>query len=188
MSRIARIGTLCSLLIVLAGCQTFNVRTDWDPGVSFSGLQDYFWLEPPKAEEANPFADNSLLRKRVRFAIETELDRRGFHAVATPEESDFMVTYSVILDERLRVDSYTSSVGGGRYRNFYGFGSAYTSSNVRTFQESTLIIDFLDPKTEDLLWRGWGTRILGTRDRDRGQARLEAGVKAILDRFPPGRD
>ncbi|HEB90097.1 MAG TPA: DUF4136 domain-containing protein [Deltaproteobacteria bacterium] len=185
MGRVVRVGIVAGLLLGLAGCQGFNVRTDWDPTVPFSSFRTYFWVEPPRAEQADPFADNGLLRKRVRYAIENELARRGFEAVDEKEKADFLVTYSVILEERLKVDSYTSSLGRGGYRDYYGFGSAFTTSNVRAYQESTLIIDFLDPETGDLVWRGWGTRILGTRDRDRGQERLEKGVRAILEKFPP---
>ena len=43
----------------------------------------------------------------------------------------------------------------------------------------------LTPQQEELVWRGWGSGFLQTRDRDRGQKRFEAGVKAVLDAFPP---
>lgn len=35
------------------------------------------------------------------------------------------------------------------------------------------------------MWRGWGTGMLTTRDRDRDPETLERGVRAILDAFPP---
>ena len=94
------------------------------------------------------------------------------------------MTYSVILDELLRVDGVSSSVGGGFGRGTAGFGSVYSTANVRAYQESTLIIDVLEPTTEALIWRGWGMGIVRTRDRDRNQ--LDEGVRAILDKFPPG--
>ncbi len=52
-------------------------------------------------------------------------------------------------------------------------------------QESTLIIDFLDPNSDDLIWRGWGTGIVRTRDRNQAGDRLTKGVEAILRAFPP---
>jgi hypothetical protein len=184
MGRFAQLWMIFSLAIGLVGCQTFDVRTDWDAETSFDFFQQYFWIEPPEVEGANPFADNTLLRKRVRSAIEAELAKRGFRSTDTRGDANFLVTYSVILEERLRVDGYTST--GGVYRGRYaGFGQIYASSNIRNFQESTLIIDFLDSNNDDLLWRGWAVGIVRTRDRDWGRGRLQKGVAAILRAFPP---
>jgi len=175
------------LLLVLAGCQSFSVRSDWDEAVAFDALQSYAWLEPPDAEGADPFADNTLLRKRVRTAIEANLTGRGFRAVANPADADFLVTWGVLLDERLRVNGGGAVYGGLGYGRWpYGFGGAYGGPvDVRDYQEATLFIDFLNPENEDLLWRGWGSGFLQTRDRDRSRARFEAGIKAVLDAYPP---
>lgn len=185
--RPGRLMAALSILLLVAGCRTFNVRSDWDEGVAFEELRRYVWLEPPSSPGADPFADNSLLRKRVRGAIEANLTARGFEAVEAREQADFVVTYGVQLDEKLRVNG-----GGGFYGGFGGFGrwpvgygTGIGTTDVRNYQEATLIVDFLDPKSDELLWRGWGNGFLQTRDRDRGQERFEAGIKAVLDAYPP---
>lgn len=188
MGETTRLLTVFALVIGLIGCRTFNVRTDWDPDASFADLQRYFWVEPPEVEGADPFVDNTLLRKRVRLAVEAEMNERGFQSADQRDGADFLVTYSVILEERLRVDGYSST--GGHYRGRYtGFGYVHHTASVRNYQESTLIIDFLAPNDDDLIWRGWGTGIVRTRDRgrdrDRTRDRLEKGVAAILRSFPP---
>ncbi|MBY0399029.1 DUF4136 domain-containing protein [Myxococcota bacterium] len=178
---------LLFLLLAMTACQSFNVRSDWDESVSFDGYRRYFWLEPPVAEGADPFADNSILRKRLRKAIEADLTGRGFQAVSRREDADFLVTYGVQLDEKLRVNGSTGVYGGygGFGRWPIGFGSGIGTTDVRNYQEATLIIDFVSPRSEELVWRGWGNGFLQTRDRERGRARFEAGIKAVLDAFPP---
>lgn len=177
------------LVLSLFACRSFDVRSDWDESVSFDALRNYYWLEPPKAEGADPFADNSLLRKRIRTAIEANLMARGFASAKTREAADFVVTYGVQLDEKLRVNGSGGVYGGGFYGGFgrwpVGVGTGVGTTDVRNYQEAILIVDFLEPKSSDLLWRGWGSGFLQTRDRNRGQERFEAGVKAVLDRFPP---
>lgn len=171
-------------LLLSAGCNTIKVRTDWDHSLEFDGMRRYHWVEPPPVPGASPFADNTLLRKRLRQAIEMKLADRGYRFVDSREAADFLVTYSVVLEERVRVDGV--STGGGYVGPRYaGFGTVYSSGSVRNYQESTLIIDFLDPATDDLVWRGWGSGVLSTRDRDRGQQRIEDGVRQILAEFPP---
>lgn len=178
---------LLLLLVGLTACQSFNVRSDWDDTVSFEGYKRYFWLEPPIAEGADPFADNDLLRKRVRKAIEANLTTRGFQPVTQREDADFLVTYGVQLDEKLRINGTTGVYGGyGGYGRWpIGVGTGIGTTDVRNYQEAILIVDFLSPQKEELVWRGWGSGFIQTRDRDRGQQRFEAGVKAVLDAFPP---
>lgn len=183
-----RLGVLSVLLLSLAACRTYNVHSDWDDAASFEGFQRYAWLEPRAAEGADPFADNSLLRKRVRAAIEAELAKRGFTAVEQPSEADFLVTYGVQLDTKTRISGNTGVYGGyygGWGRWPVGIGTGIGSADVRSYQEAVLIIDFLRPSDEALVWRGWGSEMLQTRDRDRGQERLADGIAAILARFPP---
>jgi Domain of unknown function (DUF4136) len=176
------------LLCVLSACRSFNVHSDWDEAVGFEGYQRFFWLEPPVAEGADPFADNSLLRKRIRTAVEANLTARGLVSVEDPANADFLVTYGVLLDEKLNVNS-----GGAGAYGSYGYGGwspgfgIYGRTDVRDYQEATLVVDFLHPESEELVWRGWGSGFIQTRDRERGPERLEAGVNAVLDAFPPTR-
>jgi len=175
---------LVMLFVLVMGCRNLAIHTDFDPTVGFASLQSFAWLEPPEVEGADPFADNTLLRKRLRAAIEIALGARGYRPVEDPEEADFLATYSVIMEEDIR-DNGSIGVGGyGGYRR-YGFGGVYSSPSIRVYQESTLVIDLLDPQSKDLLWRGWGTGIVGTRDRMRSDERIREGVRRILDRFPP---
>ncbi len=180
------------LLLALPACRTFNVRSDWDDSVSFTGYARYHFLEPPVVPGADPFADNGLLRKRIRSAIEANLTARGFEAVADPEDANFIVTYGVLMDEKLRVTGGgATAIGGYGYgygRWPVGFGGVYGGSDVRDYQEATLIVDFLEPTSRELVWRGWGSGFIQTRDRDRTPALLQEGVDAVLGRFPPKPD
>lgn len=185
--KILRISCCFALVLGLAGCVSFNVQSDWDDDVSFEPLQRFAWLEPPAAERPDPFADNSLLRKRVRETVEERLTARGFRSVAVDDSPDFLVTWAVTLDDELRVNG-GSGVGvgfGGPFRAGWGVGGYSTGGSVRNYQESTLVIDFLTPDGQTLVWRGWGTGVVSTRDRNRREDRMTAGVNAILDAFPP---
>ena len=62
MGRNLGIWVALALAIASMGCGTFNVQTDWDREVAFEELQRFHWVEPPEREDANPFADNTLLR------------------------------------------------------------------------------------------------------------------------------
>ncbi len=175
--------------LVAGGCRTFDVRSDWDETIRFDAMKRFYFEDPPVEPGANPFADNSILRKRVRSAIEAVLAERGFAAASDRAEADFVVTYQVMLEEELRVDGVTVGTGIGTWQRPYGFGAVgSTTSRIDAYQEATLIVDVLVPENGDLAWRGWGSRMLSTRDRNRSDQRLQEGVRAIFERFPPGRE
>ena len=182
---LAVIASTTALLLPLVGCQAFTVRSDWDRGITFSSFRDYFWIEPLEREKASPFADNTLLRKRVRAVVEDELTRRGLRRSQSRADADFLVTYTVLVEERLDVDGLDAFIGGSYHHGHHSLGSFRSTTSVDSFQEATLIIDFLDPKSEALVWRGWGKGMLGTRDRERDYATLARGVEAILAKYPP---
>ena len=73
--------------------------------------------------------------------------------------------------------------GFGRYGYGYGVGTGVGYSGSTTYQEGTLILDVIDPATQQIAWRGWGTS--QSRDPQMRPERLRKTVAAILARFPP---
>ena len=181
--RVVGVARVVAVVLLLLGsqlaCYTIPVSTDYDPATDFGSFHTFAWLEPPENPDANPFADNTLLRKRVREAVVAELSGRGFERQST-DVADLLVTFHVTLEEKLRV--YDSWGGGyGYYRGAYwGSRGTYGAS----YQQGTLILDLIDREAEQLIWRGWGPNAVPTADS--GRERIESGVQQILDRFPPG--
>lgn len=170
------------LVASLLSCRSTGVRTDWDTSVSFGEMRRYFWQEPEATDGTDPFADNALLRKRLRIGIVSAMAERGFVEQASPESADFVVTYLVVLDNRIRGDGVGWDGIGGYSR--YGLGDIHSDFRIRNYQESTLIIDVLDAKSNQLIWRGWKAGVVGTRDQERSDAHVMSGIQEIIDAFP----
>lgn len=181
---------LLALLGAAMACSNLAVKSDYDPGVDFSGYRTFDWLEPPVREEptadpaaegADPFVQNSLLDGRVRRAVERELEARGYRRPEPGARPGFRLRYRMLLKDRMRI---TSSGGpyyaGGPSPYVYG-GGTYISSVP--YQEGTLVIDVIDAESAQIVWRGWA--VGPTDDRSYTEAEVGAVVKRILDRFPP---
>ncbi len=178
MSNLLRLVSM-TVLVAVTACASIQIRTDYDESVDFSVLHTFAWVEPPKSENPQPFIDNTLLRKRVRDAVEAELIRKGYRSAAR-EDADFLATFSVTLLDRTRGASYGAS--GGYYGGYHGFGIGLRShSAVSSYQEGTLIVDVLDAKTEQLIWRGWALDAVPTTDRS--QERIELAITRVFERF-----
>jgi hypothetical protein len=166
---------------LLAGCTSFPVETDYDPAVDFATLQTYAWIDgPPKT--GDPRLDNDLLARRIRRAIDTQLAAKGYRE-AESGAPDFEVTYLLGVERQVDVQTYVDTYPRG-YRWYPGPSQAYTT--VREYDVGSLVIDVVDPRKKQLIWRGsTEARLQDDGTPEERDARANAAVSAILDRFPP---
>ncbi len=172
-------------------CAGVRVSTDFDPGIDFARYQSFAWLDPPLRETSqsetptpglDPLLHNSLVDQRVRSAVEQALVQRGYRKVDAPDAADFQLRYSVFSQDVTQDDPvYVSGgYGWGRYP-YYGTGVVY--GGTTTYQQGTLILDVIDPRTERIAWRGWAPS--RTKDGYIDPQRLVTTVDAIVAKFPP---
>ena len=171
----------------LSGCAT-RVRSDFDREAVFSHYKTFDWIAPPvraseeelRSDPEGPFARNSLLDKRFRAAVNSNLRARGFQYVEGGE-SNFRLNYHVTFKDKL-VGSGSDFGYVGRYHRG-AFSSGFNWS-VRQYQEGTIIIDIVDRAKDQLVWRGW--MVSRNRDGNYDEAEINRAVTQILMRFPPG--
>ena len=181
--RDAVIPGVCAVLsLLLGGCATMDIATDYDPSADFSGFRSYAWMETRPRPTADPRIDSGLLESRVRGAVEAELAAKGY-GKDEGGSPDFLVGYHAAVRDRLDVYTMNNSYG---YRPGWGWGAA----DVYTYQyeEGSLVIDIVDAGSKQLVWRGRAqaeiNRSAGPEERD---ARIRESVRRILERFPPGK-
>ncbi len=165
-------------LIAAAGCTPpLTVDSDYDPSTEFSKYKTWTWLPGSKPSEKD--IDN-LSEQRLRSAIEAELPKRGLTKADTG--ADLSVTFRISIQHK--IESSNASVGIG-----YGWGPAHvgvSKSPTRSYDEGTLILDLVDPKTKTLVWRGTAK---GTVHKDYSpeerQERIQNAVAHLLQDYPP---
>ena len=170
------------LALFVSACASLEISSDWNPQADFSRLHAWTWLPQARPASGDPRLDSSLLDARIRSAVESELGVRGYAKTeATP---DFLVAYHVALDTQLEATSVDSYYGGAGYRHWGGPG--YTTTYVREFEVGSLVLDVLDPRSKELIWRGSATAeiIPGATPEER-EARIREAVRRMLERFPP---
>ena len=84
-------------VLVLAGCATLEIHTDYDRGASFSGLKTYAWLEGSVDHDGDPAIGSPLLEKGIRDAVDRGLKTRGYLEVES-DSPDFWITFQVVAD------------------------------------------------------------------------------------------
>jgi len=168
---------LC-LVLLAAGCSSMSVDYDYEPSMNFAKLRTYDWGSQPDslsggAKEA--IERNSLTDERIKNALTRQLAGKGMKL--DPKHPDFLVVWHIGVENKVNVRPYGYSY---RYR---GTGAA-----ARKYREGTLIVDFVDPKTKQLMWRGIARDVLPLKSTPQKSEKLinEAAEK-ILAGFPPNK-
>lgn len=178
-----------TMALVLSACApSIRVATDYNPSANFSTLRDYAWLSQDKKPVGDPRVDNSLMNQRIEKSVEAQLAKQGFQRANDDKSVDFYVAYHVFSNDKL--DVTTTSYGYfGYYPCWYcsGVMGANHDTVVRQYKEGEFIIDFIDPATHSLLWRGSAERRLVTNATPQErETYIREVVEAILLAFPPG--
>jgi Domain of unknown function (DUF4136) len=167
------------LLMILAsvlGCgSSSQVFTDYDRSAHLSEYQTFGWLAPVSIEvRNNPLYYNELNDKRIKEAVKVQLESRNYKFSDNP---DLMVHYHIIIENKtvVRTDPY------GYY---YGPYWLRTDVDVYQYKEGTLIIDLMDAKSDNLVWRGWITNFLKDRDPQYMEESLNDAVRKIFSQYP----
>jgi hypothetical protein len=172
------------LLIVLAGCSTMQVHSDYDRAASFAGLKTYDWVKTAKKVTGDPRLDDPALDKRIRELIESQLATQGYTKVSSGTP-DFLVGYLVALEKKLAVSTMNDYYGyraGWGWSYGAGTGTVTPESYTYEYEQGSLIVDVVNPKTHELMWRGSAQAEV---NRKKGNEQLSEAIRRILERFPP---
>jgi hypothetical protein len=189
--------TLLSLFLLaglLWGCATsVDVSTDYDRGANFSHYTTFKWYqETPMARRDSTRSYDTFLDKRIKAAVEGNLTRKGFRRVDV--NPDVLVAYDVkvVTKQEIRPDyAYAPGWYGGYgywygYRYNYGYSRFAAPMYIDQYQDGTIIIDLIDGKDNELIWRGWGQMEVGSANVT--EAEVNRIIGHILEKYPPGSD
>lgn len=177
-------------MVFLSGCAV----TDFDPNANFGELRRFSW---GKAEVtvSNPSYRGELIEKRIKAAVLDEFNKKGIKYVE--RNPDFVVNYSTYTEKkqesRSQYRSWGYPYGFGYFPlgfyPYYGWGAPFGMGyqhESRDYTEGTLVLDIVDVKSGETIWRG---SVKGKLDDGRRlQKQIAKGVKAILRKYPSNAD
>ncbi|MFC1859612.1 DUF4136 domain-containing protein [Thermodesulfobacteriota bacterium] len=164
------------LLLILTGltvsCSSvYNVTHDYNPNTNFSQLNSYDWLPIPASIQSD-----SITINRIKAAVNSELQSKGLELNST--NPDFLIATHVGENEKIRIANYG-----------YGYDGPYWNRSeiiAIQFPEGSLILDFVDAESKDLIWRGSAKADISTATNPEKREKLvNDAVQQILKNFPP---
>ena len=181
------IGFICMTVgfIMLTGCATTRVLSDYDHSVEFGKYKTFNWLPKSTGSDFDKGVKNGIVDKRFKRLLQEELKHKGYLLATTAP--DFYISYDTVVKER--EGTYYSHFGclhHGHHRRHghHHFGHGYHGSYQKySYDETTITIDIIDAKAHELVWRGW------TSEQAYGpslhESAIQRAVTDVLLLFPP---
>lgn len=184
-----------------AGCSTMWVTADYDLTVDFGGLKTYDWLPDLKKPTLSDLSLEKEIHAAVQESVDAVLSPKGYVRCSEPRP-DFYVGYHVAIEKRLAIQGMGVPArdsdgktwvryeprGGQPGDDQWGARPSQqpSPSNVREYEEGSLVLDFADGRTMQLIWCGSAqaevNRSLSTEKR---RSRIDKAVRRLLALFPP---
>ncbi len=166
-----RLAGLFVLALALTGCASSEVSSYIARGVNLRAHRTYNWALDSARSTGDPRLDNNrFFQERVQAAIDAQLADKGFEKTDSP---DLIVHYhaSVMQDIANRETKDTGDC---------------EECWPEVYDQGTLLIDLVDARTAQLVWRGWAKGSIDGVIDDQGwmEQRIDEAVVRIMRELP----
>lgn len=162
------------IYLLISGCTATQpvVNIDYDKEADFSQYDTFFWSEEIDKEgnDDEPILYNSLVKKRIKDAISSEMEGRGYTIDET--NPDLLVNFHIVIEEKTA------------YRSYPGYGYRWWQDDVQpyNYKEGTLIIDLIDDNKNQLVWQGYTEGIVRDNPEEMEKSIREA-ISLIFSKY-----
>ncbi len=176
---IRRCLPLIILLAVPAACTHLQVGYDVAANADLRAYKTYGWLtEQPK----DPIL--SVLFKDLQASVDRELSARGFSK--TPDAPDLLVITHNTTTSEINVSAHGYNYSNADYWGSWGGYWGPQILDIHRYGEGTLVVDLVDAKTKQMVWRGWASDTFSLdREFKKRVEQTDRAVREVFKEFPP---
>ncbi len=165
-SRLARLAPLVAILG--AGCGA-SVHSTVAPNANLGQYKTYGFQTP----RYRAGTSESPAEQALRTSLRNDLAQKGLTEAPAGQQPDFLVAYHVKEQQKLDVEDLG-----------YGFGWGWGGPvEATTYTQGTIIVDFIDPRTNQAFWRGTASQVVDHPESpDLGK--LDKAVAKLVNQYP----
>ena len=175
MRQLIRFALISAVIIPALSCSSMTVRADHDSQHDFSAYSTFAIFErqgkEPRKPQMSPIVD-----RRIATTMASELEGKGLESIS-PRDADFLVTYYTAVRRRVVINRAGGWYGWGRW------GMRGGTTWVNSYPEGTLVIDIIDRRDRQLVWRGIGEGAFSKTNPS--DDKVAKRVAKIMSTFPP---
>jgi hypothetical protein len=164
-------------LALAAGCSTLKTSADWSKSADFSKYKTWGWKDDGSIK-------NDIIVRRIQNLLAAELGKKGL--TRSDDNPDLWVAVHGRLSKETQINYYNSGWGYGWGGGWYGGGMGMTTATVQEIPVGTLVVDLVDARQKELVWRGTASDTLKPErtPQEREKALGEALAK-LFEHYPP---
>jgi hypothetical protein len=164
-------------VVLGAACSTLTTSVDYDKGTDFSQYKTFSWHDTGDIKD-------SIMARRIESVFSDALSARGLQRVDSG--GDLWLVAHGRLSKQTQINTYNSGWGYGY--GWYGGGMGMTTSTVQEIPVGTLVVDLVDGKKKDMVWRGTASDTLNPEasPEDREKKLREVAAK-LFEGYPPAK-
>lgn len=190
---------LFMMVVALAGaCSSGPPKpnVDYKQDYNFMGVKKIgMYRNSGQVSGDNPLQLSDIQRERIDTALAYALGNRGFQMVDDPAEADLLLSWHLVTQHKTDVRTWETPNYGmtygryGRYNrysmyNCWSCAPTRTEVSVQNYTQGTFIVDMIDPKLQQSVWRGvTQSKLKGEQSQDQGK--YNEAATAIFATFPP---
>ncbi len=174
---------IVAISFLLVRCTTsYSVLTDYDRDADFSNYTTFYWAdefqqEHSETEGNEPLFYNTLIKKRLKEAVQREMEGRGY--TLSSENPDLLVNSQVMVENRI---SGSQNYNPGFYGGLWWMGGSSFNSNIDQAKEGDLVIDLIDREKKQLIWQGYAPSVLEVEMKNREET-LKNAVTLVFSEY-----
>ncbi|MBO9638882.1 MAG: DUF4136 domain-containing protein [Siphonobacter aquaeclarae] len=152
---------LAALVLGMSSCASVNVEQNHS--VPFDQYRKFTWVKPDIQANNNPLYHSQLADANIRQALSAELNKKGI--TEDDSQPDLLLTYHEYFQQESRQVANPAPAYPVPYSVWFrgrwipvGYSYYYhpwnTGYHTEHYTEGTLIVDVIDARTNQLIWRG----------------------------------
>ncbi|WP_080055831.1 DUF4136 domain-containing protein [Spirosoma aerolatum] len=159
--------------------QDVTVEADKKLNIDFSKYKTYGWASQvdSKLDPGFYFLNDLELKDRIRNAVRFAMDGRGYKY--TRQHPDLLVNFRV-FEKPVSIKGYT-----GYGTTYFGANEVRQPDDESTFEvkAGSLIINLVETKTGQVVWRGLASGLTNTNGFDRDQNKIKQAINLIFEKY-----
>lgn len=188
-----KIIILSFITLLLPSCLNMAIYSDMDKSKNFVSFKTYAWAKQKHVHiHKNQNFDNDIVVNNIMNYVNIEFAKRNISLDTT--NPDIIVDYDIMAEKKTRqedVPLYRKTYnywGYNPYRPYAAYNTNNWNYNVGyktitiPYKEGTLIIDVIEAKTNQLIWKSWA--ICELTDPQSFENELPTDIKQMFKNYP----
>lgn len=174
------LGLIMSGLLLVQCSPILTVQTDYDREADFNEYRTFYWSDDFQNQNSEgatnePLFYNTLVKKRLKQAIQRELEGKGYTLSA--DNPDLLVGSQVVVEER-----NTTGNNYPYYPFYFGYYGGFNGTTTNSQKEGDVVVNLIDRTQKQLVWQGYASGVLEMDTEDR-QEEINQAVTLILSEY-----